>query len=266
MGSLADYCENAFLDHLLGTTTMTLPSVYLALGTGNTDAGITTEVSGTNYARVAVAGTAWNAASARAIDNNATITFPQAGAGGWGTPDTWGVYDAASAGNCLFYGDITTPKLISSGQTPSFAANTINCSVNTHVSNVGMGTALANSMLDHIVGKTTYTAPTTLYAGFGTTPLTDDATITGEATGGGYARTDTGAFDAASGGASANSAAITFTVSGTWTASLDVIFVSDSLSGTANANLLFFGTIASMSPVSGDTVEIAIGDLDVTLS
>lgn len=266
MGSLADYAENAFLDDVLGGTSMALPTVYLAIGTGNTDAGVTTEVSGTAYARVLVGGAAWNAAASRAIDNNATITFPTAGAGGWGTPDTWAVFDAATVGNQLFYGDITTPKLISDGQTPSFAATTINCSVNAHVSNVGMGDDLANKMLDHIVGKTAYSAPATLYAGFGTTPLTDGGTITGEATGGGYARTDTGAFSAASGGASDNDAAISFTVSGTWTTLLDVIFVSDHLTNTANANLLFFGTVASMSPVSGDTVEINAGDLDVTLA
>ncbi len=266
MGSLADYAENAFLDDVLGGTSMALPSVYLGIGTGNTDAGITTEVSGTAYARVAVAGAAWNAAAARSIDNNATITFPTAGAGGWGTPDSWGVYDASSGGNQLFYGDITTPKLISDGQTPSFAATTINCSVNAHVSNVGMGDDLANKMLDHLVGKTAYTAATTLYAGFGTTVFTGSSTITGEATGGGYARTDTGAFSAASGGASDNDAAINFTVSGTWTTSLDVIFISDHLTNTANANLLLFGTIASMSPVSGDTVSISAGDLDVTLA
>ena len=82
MGSLSDYCENKFLDHVLGGTTFTLPSVYLAIGVGNTDAGITTEASGTDYARVAISGANWNAAAARQIDNTNVVTFPTAGAGG----------------------------------------------------------------------------------------------------------------------------------------------------------------------------------------
>lgn len=271
MGSLADYAENKFLDHVIGNTAMALPSVYLAIGAGNSDpAGLVTEVTGLSYARIAVAGAAWNAAASRTITNNGTITFATAGVGGWGTPDSWAIYDAATGGNCLFYGDITTPKLINAGQTPSFAANTINCTVNASAGNVGMATGLANSMLNHLVGKTTFAQPAALYVGFGTTPLTDTGTITGEAStaGTGYARTATGAMATAALGATQNSAAITFTVSGTWTPSLDVLFISDAQSSgvVANANLMFFGQISAMSPISGDTVQIAIGDLDLTLA
>ena len=121
MGSISNYLENASLDHIFGTAALTQPSTYLALGTGADDTGLTTEVTGNNYARVAVSTAGgWEAGAAgtnRSTQNTGTITFNQA-SGSWGTPDSWAIYDALSGGNPLAWGSITTPKLISHGMLP----------------------------------------------------------------------------------------------------------------------------------------------------
>lgn len=268
MGSIANYLEDAALDHIFGTSALTQPATYLALGTGADDTGLTAEVSGNNYARVAISTAGgWEAGAAgtnRSTQNTGTVTFPQA-SGTWGTPDSWAIYDAATTGNPLAWGSITTPKLISLNDIPSFAIGEIQVAWDASVGNNGWSDFIVNSFLDHVFTTTAYTAQT-LYVGFGTTPLTDSGAITGEATGGGYARTAYGSSDAASGGSTSNSGAITFTVSGTWTADLDVIFVSNNSTLSAAGNLLYFGTITPFSAVDGDTVEISIGGLTTTVS
>ena len=270
-GSLSNYAEKKVLDHLLKTTAWSPNPItlYMALGTAKDDAGVTTEFSSGNYARksitVAEFGTV---ASGRSIVNDAAITFITANAT-WGTPSVWGIYDASSGGNCIATGTIVGAGEIGNGDTGSLAIGEVEIQWNAHVSNNGWSDAIVHAMLDHIMFGTEHTPATNLYVGFGTTPLTDSGSISGEASGGGYARINCNAWDAAAGDSPSladNTGAISFTVSGDWTASLDVVFIADHLTNTANVNLLFFGTIASMSPVNGDTVEIVAGDLDVTLA
>jgi hypothetical protein len=268
MGSIADYLENAALDHIFGTSALTQPSTYLALGTTFADDGTGTEVSGTNYARVAVSTAGgWEAGAAgtnRSTQNTGTISFPQAG-GSWGSPDSWAIFDALSGGNMLAHGSITTPKAIGLNDIASFAIGEIQVAWDASVGNNGWSDFIVNSFLDHVFTVTSYTAET-LYVGFGTTPLTDSGAITGETTGGGYARTLYGASDAAVAGATQNTAAITFTVTGTWTADTDVVFVANHITNATAANLLYFGNVTAFSAVDGDTVEISIGGLTTTVS
>lgn len=107
MTGFSDYASQRILQHAVGKTSWTMPStVALGLFTAVGSDGGTgfTEVSGGSYARVAVQ-TLWNAASGSApstITNSASITFPAATAN-WGTIIGWGLYDAASAGNLLFW-------------------------------------------------------------------------------------------------------------------------------------------------------------------
>lgn len=266
MGSISNFTENEILDHILGTGPWTSPSVYLALGTSADDTGLTGEVSGNNYSRPAVGASSWAAAASRAKSNSAIITFPQA-SGSWGTPAVWALFDAASAGNMIAYGDITTPTAIGASQTASFAVGKIEISWNaSSPANVGWSNHIVHEILDHMLGDGAYT-PVNLYVGFCTTPLGDNVAISGEASGGGYARTAPGAFSAAANGTTDNDAAIPFTVNGTWTpGGLDVVFVANHLTATAAVNVLFFGEVTSMSPVNGDTVEINAGDLDISVS
>lgn len=127
-GSKSDYLENALLDHVLGGGDFSRPgTVYIALFTSApTDSGGGTEVSGGGYSRKAVTNDAtnWPSASGGSKSNGEDITFTQA-SGDWGTVVAFGIFDAESDGNLLYWGDLTTSKDINSGDTAKFAAGSI---------------------------------------------------------------------------------------------------------------------------------------------
>lgn len=125
-GSKSDFLENEILDHILGNAAYTAPAtVYIALYTvAPTDSGDGTEVSGGAYARVTVTNNAtnWPAASAGAKSNGTTLTFATATAS-WGTVVAFGIFDALTAGNLLYWADLTTNKAVNNGDTASFNVN-----------------------------------------------------------------------------------------------------------------------------------------------
>jgi hypothetical protein len=112
MSGFPDYSARKILDHVVGKTSFTMPTSYIALFTAlpsDANAG-GTEVSGNAYARKQTAGADWNAAGGSApasISNANSLSFPTASGGDWaplGTPVIgWGLFDAASAGNPLFF-------------------------------------------------------------------------------------------------------------------------------------------------------------------
>ena len=118
-GSFSNYAENELLDHLLGTgAAFAQPTPYIALYTVvPTDAGGGTEVSGGGYARETAA---FSAASGGATSNSGAISFTTATAD-WGTIVAFGIFDAASGGNLLAWGDLTENKTVNNGDTISFA-------------------------------------------------------------------------------------------------------------------------------------------------
>lgn len=138
MSAFSDYLENRILDHILRATPYTAPATtFIGLLTAApSDAGGGTEVSGGGYARAAVtSGTStWNNTQGNTtgastgtdgtIENAVTITFPTPTAG-WGTVTHFGVYDAPTGGNLLFYAPLTTAKTINTGDTVSFAAGAL---------------------------------------------------------------------------------------------------------------------------------------------
>lgn len=113
MSAMSDYLENKVLDHILGTTSYTMPSaVYVGLSTGSfADDNSGTELSGSGYARVAAT---FNAAASGATDNASAVQF-SAATGSWGTVSHFGIFDASTAGNLLIHGAFTTAKVIASG-------------------------------------------------------------------------------------------------------------------------------------------------------
>jgi len=131
-GSLSDYAELKFLEHMVGKTSFTMPTVYVALVTTlPTDAStgstlVEPSTSGTAYARKSTAGADWNAAASGAISNANAITFATATGAGWGTVVGFALTDnaTAGAGNVIGWGSLGTNKLISSGDTASFAGGT----------------------------------------------------------------------------------------------------------------------------------------------
>lgn len=124
MSGKSDFLELEILDHVLGNAAYSAPAtVHIALFTAApTDAGGGTEVTGGSYARAAVTNNATNfpAAAAGAKSNGAEIAFPAATAS-WGTVLAFGVFDAATAGNLLYWGLVTPNKAVGSGDTAKFA-------------------------------------------------------------------------------------------------------------------------------------------------
>lgn len=120
MAGFTTYLQQKILDHISGNGSYTAPTPYVGLFTAApSDAGGGTEVSGGSYARVN-ANTSFGAASGTAIANDAAITFPTASAS-WGTVTHFGVFDASTTGNLLYWGALSTSKAIGSGDTASFA-------------------------------------------------------------------------------------------------------------------------------------------------
>lgn len=144
MAAMSNYLENKLVDHILRGQTFSAPAtVYVGLLTAApNDAGGGTEVTGGAYARVAVTCSLANWAGTQAAgsttassgtngtsSNNNAITFPAPSAA-WGSITHFAIYDAASAGNMLFYGALGTPKTVNNGDpAPSFAAATLSIQI-----------------------------------------------------------------------------------------------------------------------------------------
>ena len=129
-GSKVDALEARLLDHLFkgaATPALTaLSTVYVGLHTAvPSDSTAGTEVTGSSYARQAVAAAAWTR-TASSIANNAEIAFPAVTS----TPYTvvgWGLYDASTSGNFLYWGD-TTSTTMNVGDVPRFAIGALTVS------------------------------------------------------------------------------------------------------------------------------------------
>lgn len=136
--SFSIYMTQAMMNSVFGKTSSfgalaSAPVLHVALfttqpaedGTGGV------EVSGGSYARLATAATDWNAATATdpTITDNATvITFPEA-TGSWGTVVSFGLFDAASAGNYLGGNALDVSQSPTSGHTLSFAVGVLDVSL-----------------------------------------------------------------------------------------------------------------------------------------
>ena len=132
MAALSNYAEGELIKHIFRTGSFTKPTVLgVALFTSNpAEDASGTEVSGGAYARVQhnPADANWDAISGTngTTANTSTITFPTPSGANWGSVTHFGVFDAASGGNLLFYGALTTSTTINDGDAaPSFAAGAL---------------------------------------------------------------------------------------------------------------------------------------------
>lgn len=126
MGAFSDYLEGKIVEHFLRNNAITPPTtVYIALfesdpgeGTGGT------ETSFTGYARQASAWTAIDGSGQ--TKNSGAITFPANGnASATATITHIVLFDAATAGNRLFYTALTASKTLSPGDVLAFAINAL---------------------------------------------------------------------------------------------------------------------------------------------
>ena len=131
-GNKTAYLSDLLLNWIKGTTFPAAPAnTYVGLfttmpvyaGTGGV------EVSGGAYARATEAAAGWSVISTGAngdqIDNTATLTYPTPTAG-WGTVLGFGIFDALTGGNLLYFAILTGgSKVINSGDTVSWAGGAL---------------------------------------------------------------------------------------------------------------------------------------------
>ena len=122
--ALTTYLANKLLDHAVGKTAYSMPTVYVGLTTANpTNSGaFTNEAVWTGYGRVAVPGTSWNAAASGADATSASISFGAKTGGADQTVTYLFTADAVTSGNMLEFFPLGTSQTISNGNTPSLAA------------------------------------------------------------------------------------------------------------------------------------------------
>lgn len=143
MAAMSDYLENKLIDYLFRGQTFTAPTgLYVGLLTATpSDTGGGTEVSGNAYARQNLAPSLTNWAGTQAAasttastgttgttSNNTAITFPTPSAS-WGTVTAFGIYDAVTAGNLLFYGTLNISKTINQGDTVTFPISSLSIQI-----------------------------------------------------------------------------------------------------------------------------------------
>jgi hypothetical protein len=146
----SDTAENKLIDWFFRGQAIGITGASAAAGTGPTnlyfalytatpsDTGGGTEVSGGSYARVSYASSLANWAGTQGAgtttastgtsgqtSNNSVVTFP-APTANWGVVTAYGLFDAASGGNLIAWGSLTTSKTINNGDSaPSFAAGSL---------------------------------------------------------------------------------------------------------------------------------------------
>lgn len=143
MAAMSDYLENKLIDQIFRGQAYTFPTtLYVGLLTAApSDTGGGTEVTGNAYARASVTNSLANWAGTQAAastvassgtsgttSNNGSISFPTPTAS-WGLVTHFGIYDAATAGNLLFYGALTIQKTINQGDTVLFPASTLSIQI-----------------------------------------------------------------------------------------------------------------------------------------
>lgn len=143
MAAMSDYLENKIIDQVFRAQAYTFPTtLYVGLFTAApSDTGGGTEVSGNNYSRTSVTASLANFAGTQGAgttsastgttgttSNNASITFATPSAS-WGTVAAFGIFDAASGGNLLFYGTLSISKTINQGDTVTFPAASLSIQI-----------------------------------------------------------------------------------------------------------------------------------------
>jgi hypothetical protein len=262
---MSDYLETKLINHTLRNTQYTTPgtAIWVSLHTASpTDAGTGTECSGTDYVRIQCS--TWDdPVLTSATENTNVITWPTAGAGGWGHVTHVGIWDndGTPAGNLLFYGELSTHNDIAAGVTFTIAAGALDISLGGAIS-----AYLAGELINHILRNTAYTTPgASIYVGLLNTGAAEVST-----SGTAYQRVQVTAWDApgATDGATENTNIITFpTPTATWGV-IEQSAVYDG--GTEGADNILFGPsdlgVKTYEPTTGDVVAFAAGALDITVS
>ena len=143
MATMSTYLENHVIDTIFrGQPMLVLSNTYIGLFkeplAASANSPYTTEIVGAGYSRVDIPGTldSWtgtdyNTSGTPSIgyngktSNNVSISFSLP-TGNWGIANSFGIFDTATNGNLLFYGQLLNEKTINNGDAaPLFTANTL---------------------------------------------------------------------------------------------------------------------------------------------
>lgn len=126
MSGFSDYWEEKIFNHIFGKSIYTPPVIYIGLSTEDPtdDGSALAEPDGNAYTRVQTSASDWNVASDGSLDNASEIAFPMA-TGNWGTITHFALFDAATGGNMLVTGPLSTPIAIGVGEIVKFAAGNL---------------------------------------------------------------------------------------------------------------------------------------------
>ena len=120
---------DAVLNVLRGTNITAPASVYVGLFSANpaNDASAGTELSGNGYARqqVTFGAPATDTGNVRKISNVGVITFGPATGADWAPAVGFGIFDALTNGNLLYWDSLTTPKTVAVGDKAEFAVGAL---------------------------------------------------------------------------------------------------------------------------------------------
>jgi hypothetical protein len=269
-GTLTQVGEQKALGEFTSQAEYTLPTLYIALVTGTSNATTSgTEVTTgqyTGYARQALTGANWGGASSGVSAYNALVNFGTNTAGTGATITGVEIYDAVTSGNRIWWappsgGNITLPA--SSGQV-QFASGAITATIPILSAGAGFATTYANRLCDHMTGKTDFAAPAAWWVAL-TTAASTATTIGTEATYTNYVREQIatpssfwGAASAASPSLVASTANLTFPAVGATAGSAVISYaIADASSA---GNLIYADTItASYTPVTGQSPQFNSG-------
>lgn len=136
MSAFSNYLEDAIIAWCFTGTTFpaALTTVHVSLHTADPGDTGANEVTGGNYARIAVANAGWTKTTGgtASATNVADITYPSTGTVTWSAPGGVthvGIWSASTAGNFLYGGALSSAKVVASGDVFKFTAGNLTISV-----------------------------------------------------------------------------------------------------------------------------------------
>lgn len=110
--SISNYAELKILEHTTGKTAWTIPTnVYIKLHTGDSGEAGTNNAASETTRKVA----AWATAASGSIATSATLEWTNVAA--TETYSHWSMWDASTAGNCLWTGALSSSAAVTAGDT-----------------------------------------------------------------------------------------------------------------------------------------------------
>ena len=130
MGGFTDYFEERVLNHVFGKADLTPGVIYVGLSAAEPcdDGSGLDEPDGNGYVRVQTTPSDWSAAADGSITNLSEINFSMA-TGSWGTITHFALFDAATGGKILSYGQLSNPVSVDTGGLARFAIGELSISL-----------------------------------------------------------------------------------------------------------------------------------------